>query len=652
VNARRWLVASALAACALLATPRPAWALVDPSRAQSDVEAATREKAFTFCSQPHKPLSNRALGLCDSAADIPSCEGFAAACAEARSPSRHMTGLSPATLAAIGWIIRIGAWLFVLTLVVALLVPIVRMLARSRRARRLAEPDVSPMPATPDDDADVEAAAPIDEDTLLERAAAHARRGEHGIALQLYLAASLRALDKRGAVRLSVDRTNGEYVRSCSDADARAGLRDIVREVDRVQFGREEATAEAAEKAARQAMIIVRGVKMALLALTVALFGCGGMGGGRHAGDDPAGGELLLELLHRQDIRVEALQGSLSSLPLPTPGGGAGPAVLVDTERTEMDDETRAHLLEWVDAGGSLVLAGAPYNWPEPLGVSAAMSFGPTKLSARRLLALTRALATTYDGDDDEYDEADVGAAEGVPVYAIAIEHGEVGTRITLSPPKSSERVAWFDDGAIYAAVVAHGKGRVLAIASDELLTNAGLARPGSAAVALAVLSNAGRPEFKIAPPEGGVVPPSTPMSAMSRAGLGLGMVHALLAAVVLFLAVGSRLARPRPATPPARRAFAEHVEAMGALYARTDNGPHALAAYARFVEERLRARMPRGASDIPAFLASRARLPFDVCERVWTRATAPDTGAPAADALIVLKELAAVYAAATAQDL
>jgi hypothetical protein len=278
------------------------------------------------------------------------------------------------------------------------------------------------------------------------------------------------------------------------------------------------------------------------------------------------------------------------------------------------------------------------------------MSFGPAKLSARRLLALTRALAAT-DGDD-EYDEANVGADNGAPVYAMAIEHGEVGTRITLSLPQSSERVAWFDDGAIYAAVVPHGKGRVVAIASDELLTNAGLARPGSAAVALAILSNAGRPEFKIAPPEGGIAPPTTPMSAMSRAGLGLGMVHALLAAVVLFLAVGSRLARPRPATPPLRRAFAEHVEAMGALYARTDNGQHALAAYARFVEERLRARMPRGASDIAAFLASRARLPFDVCERVWKRANAPDTGAPAADALIVLKELAAVYAAATAQDL
>jgi hypothetical protein len=129
-------------------------------------------------------------------------------------------------------------------------------------------------------------------------------------------------------------------------------------------------------------------------------------------------------------------------------------------------------------------------------------------------------------------------------------------------------------------------------------------------------------------------------------------MIHALFAALALFLAVGVRLARPKPAAPPLRRAFAEHVEAVGALYARTRNAPHALAAYARFADERLRARMPRGTSDVPAFLASRARLPLDVCQRVWARAVAAKAGAPPlGDELAVLKELSAVYSAAMAQD-
>ncbi len=648
---RRRLALLPLTACVLLSAPRPAQAHVEPARAQADVDAATREKGFTFCTKPRRPLSNRALALCDSATNIPSCEGFAAACAEARTPEPRVTSLSPAALAVIAWLVRAGAWLFVLALVVALLVPIVRALARSRRTRKLAEPDTVPTPATVRADVDTDVVTTTDEDVLLERAAAHARRGEYAIALQLYLAASLRALDKLGAVRIARDRTNGEYVRSCSDADAKAGLREIVREVDRVQFGREVATPEAADRALRRATAIVRGLKVALLVLTAALLGCGGAARGRHPGDDPAGDELLLELLHRQNVHAQPLQGSLSSLPLPSESERAHSAVLVDAERTEMDDETRTHLVEWVDAGGSLVLAGAPYAWPHELGVVQAMAAGPTKLSARRLLAKTGASTPNEGDDDDEYEAPQ----EGQRVYALAIERGELTMRTTVNLPASSERVAWFDDDAIYAFVAAHGKGQVLAIASDELLTNAGLARPGNAAAALAILSNIGRLELKIAQPEDGVSPPTTPLSAMNRAGLGLGMVHALLAALVLFLAAGTRLARATPAAPPVRRAFVEHVEAMGALYARTGNGEHALAAYTRFVEERLRARMPRGTTDIAAFLASRARLPLDVCERVWKRATAPNapnTAAPGADALIVLKELAAVYAAATAQDI
>jgi hypothetical protein len=151
---------------------------------------------------------------------------------------------------------------------------------------------------------------------------------------------------------------------------------------------------------------------------------------------------------------------------------------------------------------------------------------------------------------------------------------------------------------------------------------------------------------------EDGVSPPSSPIAALTRAGLGTALVHGLLATLVLFLAVGVRLTRPRPAPPPARRAFAEHVEAVGALYARTRLAPHALAAYARLADERLRASMPRGNADVPAFLASRARLPLESCQRLWARAMAAKAGAPTrGDELAVLKELSAVYAAAMARD-
>jgi hypothetical protein len=90
----------------------------------------------------------------------------------------------------------------------------------------------------------------------------------------------------------------------------------------------------------------------------------------------------------------------------------------------------------------------------------------------------------------------------------------------------------------------------------------------------------------------------------------------------------------------------------VGALYARARSAPHALAAYARFADERLRARMPRGSGDVASFLASRARMPLHVCQQLWARAMQAKGGAPPlGDELGVLRELSALYAAAMAQD-
>src|SRR5258708_13559040 len=109
-----------------------------------------------------------------------------------------------------------------------------------------------------------------DEEALLARAAELARAGRLGEALQTYLAASLRALDKRGAVRIARDRTNGEYVRGCGDAVAKPALRDIVREVDRVQFGGEPPSPDAVTRAAQRAFAIVRALPAAMLPLLLA----------------------------------------------------------------------------------------------------------------------------------------------------------------------------------------------------------------------------------------------------------------------------------------------------------------------------------------------------------------------------------------------
>jgi hypothetical protein len=641
------------------ATARPALAVMDPAHAQADVDAAMKEHDYPFCRDPHEPLSSRAVDLCGHASAIPGCAGYVAACGRATTPPPPsappwwLRWLSIPPF--IGTLAQVLVWLLVAALVIAVIIPIARGLARIRRkeplpAEKKAPGAIAPVPVM------AEVASLTDEEEILARARELAARGELAASMQLYLVASLRALDKRGAVRIAKDRTNGEYVRACSDPGAKPALRDIVREVDRVQFGGEPATTDGLERAARQAIAIVRALPVTMLLVLACLsLGCGGvsMPKPRQKGDDPAGLELMRDVVARQGVNLHGLDSSLATMPLPAPGERA-PAVLIDMDRTSVDDETREHLLAWVDAGGVLVLAGFPSSWPKELKAKSATAAAPLKITARRLLLRApprktgeaAGEATPEDGDDEPDDEPEK------DIYAHTNERGEVVDSGGLAMGATPDRIAWFDDGTTYAASVRRGRGVVVGIATDELLTNAGLARPGNAAALVAILSSAARTEMRMASSEDGVSPPSTPIAALLRAGLGLALAHAAVFTLVLFAAVGRRHARPRPVPPPRRRAFSEHVEAVGALYARARSSPHALAAYARFADERLRARMPRGSGDVASFLASRARMPLHVCQQLWARAMQAKSGAPPlGDELAVLRELSSLYAAAMAQD-
>jgi hypothetical protein len=653
-------IVGAMTLLALLAVARPAHAVLDPARAQTDVDAAMHDGDYPFCRAPRTPISSHARQLCPHASEIPGCVGFLKECTAVTPPPPTPPSSSPSwswpfkgslsVPAFFGTALQVLVWLLVAGLVIAILVPIIRAIARIRRTTDPRKKDAAKKPSGPSQAEEPISVLPMmsDEEALLARGDELARAGQYAAALQHYLAASLRALDKRGAVRITRDRTNGEYVRGCGDPNAKPALRDIVREVDRVQFGGESATTDGVMRAAHRAVAIVRAVPVMMLALMLLLStGCGGGAGGStavpRAGDDPAGRELFHDVLRKQGVTLGPLETSLASLPLPKAGERA-PAVVVDLQKTALDDDTRDHLVEWVDEGGVLVLVGSPYTWPKAFGAASAASTAPYKLTVKRLLARSPAAA------DDDDDDASSSGTEGT-IYARTTERGVLAEGTALGFSGATERVASFDDGMTYAAVLAHGKGFVLGIATNELMQNAALARPGNAAAMVSILSNADRLEMRLADEEDGVSPPSTPIGALLRAGLGTGMAHALLATLVLFFAVGLRLARPKPAMPPRRRAFTEHVEAVGALYARTRNAPHALAAYARFADDRLRARMPRGTGDVAAFLASRAGMPLDACQRLWARAVQAKAGAPPlGDELTVLRELSTVYSAAMAQ--
>jgi hypothetical protein len=146
--------------------------------------------------------------------------------------------------------------------------------------------------------------------------------------------------------------------------------------------------------------------------------------------------------------------------------------------------------------------------------------------------------------------------------------------------------------------------------------------------------------ELRIARAEDGVPPPSNPFAALVAAGLGKGAWHALAASILLFLAYGIRQARPRMDEKRGRRVFAEHIVATGAFYERTRAHAHALGAYGRFMDLRLREALPRG-SDPVAFLASHSDAdPARIAELYARATTAKADDEARGDELVVIEEL------------
>jgi len=582
-----------LVAALLVLSPGVASARLDPSSASEDAKTALEKDSGAFCKQPSKPLTPRAVMLCAHAKEIPNCEGFAAACAEldkTEAPKTPPKWLEK-VFSAIAPIAQVLLWVLVVAVVLALAVPLIRAWFRHRRDKALAD-EPAPKPAQIEVPAAEQALEISDAEVLLARASEHERRGELSRALSTYLAAALRGLDVRGAIRLERHRTNGEYVRSCNDQDAKRALRDIVRDVDEVEFGGGDATPDAVTRASRRAIALVRSLPLAVFLFLASCIGPSSF----RPGGDPGGDELLTELLRAQGLTVSRA-GPLSSLPLPQNDDEA-PALVLDASRTPMDEDTESHLVRWVKAGGTLVLAGAPYSWPGPLKSQIAP-------------ATSRDVVVRTWEDDEEV------------TYRAHVMHA---AGFTWS---AGFAIAFTGDEVTWAATRELGRGRVIAMADIDLITNAGLARPGNAEAAIAMLATISANEIKIARPEDGTTPPSNPFSALVRAGLGAGLAHGLFATLVLFLAVGVRLSRPNPVAAPRRRAFVEHIEATGALWARTRLAAHALAVYGRWVEEKLRAE---GRRDAGAALLTRAR-----------EARSDET--PRGDELKTMKELGDVLA-------
>jgi hypothetical protein len=621
-----------------------------PSPPAHDVDAIdqTAKNAYTdgkyaFCTDPSRPLGIRQQGLCPLAAETEGCEGLVKACNLREIPKDR------------SWLQSMAEWLaplakallyvLVLGIVVVVAVPVIQAILKRRRDRNVVER----APKTTNRAVVVEEAAVLaeeisDAEAALRLAEEHRGRGELDKALGLYLAASLAALDRRGAIRIARHRTNGEYVRGCEEAASRSPLREIVREVDKVEFGGAAPTEDGVQRVATRAQAIVRVTTTIVAVIALALVG-GGCSPPRR-GADPAGNELPIEVLERNGFKVGSLAHSLATMPIPEGDHEGAPVVIVDVEKVPLEDEAQAHMMRWVEAGGALVLFGRPEKWPTEID--------PTEIPAttRDLVVRTPDPNAGLEDMESEDSPDDVGAPIEVEGARTARLDAFTWKK---SKPLDAETVALLGRDT-YAAKRHIGKGLVLGVANDDLFTNIGMmhARNPAALVTMirTVSHDPTRPlpvgaggvaaigDIRVARTEDGVPPPSNPFAALIAAGLGKPLWHAVAAALVLFLAFGIRHARPRPSEKKGRRAFAEHVEATGAFYGKAHAHTHALGAYGRFVEMRLRESMPRGA-DPAVFLASRSGADPERAAELYARATKVTADeAPRGDELEVIEEL------------
>src|SRR5262249_50192755 len=175
-------------------------------RADSDAQNALGEGKYGFCSQPRRPLSRGARRLCGHAEQIKACKGFAEACAELEEKPKPPPDIPDSGVwRALGSFARVFVWLVVAAVIVAIAIPLIRAILRSRRDKELAEPVAEAKTATPKPPP-VDVLTTSDAELLLRRAEEHARRGEHALALHFYLGAALRAPDQRGAIRITKHR--------------------------------------------------------------------------------------------------------------------------------------------------------------------------------------------------------------------------------------------------------------------------------------------------------------------------------------------------------------------------------------------------------------------------------------------------------------
>lgn len=468
----------------------------------------------------------------------------------------------PYTLPPLG---GLGELLFWVILGLGVLFVIVLVVRNSSRNR----PDADEPAAPPPDDL---GPAPVtnlaseqlvrDVDALLEQARAAASSGDYGRAIQRAHAALLHRLDHDGLIRVAPFRTNGDYVRDLqTQAELRREVREIVRDVEQVQFGTTPPDMSLYDRVLKRIVPIATRRSAALLALLACnLLSCDTK---NYPFDhSPSGADPIIRLAKVYDIDITFRTTALGDIdpdePFEETSQGRTLVLLHDAPFPTADEWAR--LLEWADNGHHLVIAGR--EPPTDLGIS------QSSPAPRHGLAVAPDFVDTL-GDLDLITPDD----------------------LYLQPTRDDGKTLLeFAPGFPYAIQYERGYsgGDVTVFADDRLFTAASLMLRDNPEFLVRFLRSLGTRKVELAD---GLLDlgADTPAEAILNTHLTPVILQLLALLAVFYFCRGVRFGRPHDPPSRSRRQFAEHVEALGRQYARARASRHAARLYAAWALDRLR---------------------------------------------------------------
>jgi hypothetical protein len=276
----------------------------------------------------------------------------------------------------------------------------------------------------------------------------------------------------------------------------------------------------------------------------------------------PTGAKAVHDSMQELGFRVARQRASLREVP-------AGTAtLLVLSPPVAMAQEEVRGILSWVDAGGTLVLALGGGSMPAT--ASAANWETPQAALAREIGVRARSTPVS------QYGIAPTAAVEALFPGRERIERLRFhGGRVLEGPLLGHATYRPLVRSALYGDIVGtarRGRGRIVVFADDAPFTNRSVRHPDNALFLLRICApRAGEGAILFDERHQGYGDDRGAASrlagALAETGLGLAVLQAGLAGVVLLYLGGRRFGAPLPPPAAARRSAAEAAEALGRAY-------------------------------------------------------------------------------------